>query len=166
MPKLLGVNLLATLLAALAMYFVGFVIYGLALQQVWLAELLEDRGVLAAGAGAGMTLEELVAASAPLIGPETQVMSMSLGFVISLVTAFGVAQLLRWTGAATLPQAIARAAGAWLFFAATTLAYGPVYALESPTLFAIDCAHLLIGYCAAAAVIQALSAGTAKRAAA
>ena len=35
MPKLAGVNLLGVLLAALAIYFVGFVWFGLLFQDLW-----------------------------------------------------------------------------------------------------------------------------------
>jgi len=68
MPKLAGVNVLGVLLAAIAMYFLGFVFYGLLFSDVWLA-------------GNGWTEANFEGQSG---------LWMPAGFLIPLILAFGL----------------------------------------------------------------------------
>jgi hypothetical protein len=137
MPKLWGVNVLAVLLAAIAFYFVGFVFYGLVFQQLWTAEV-------------GLTEAELAGAN--------QGVSMGLGFVNALVTTFVLALVLQRMPGSGLMAKLGVAVLLWLGFAATTLAYAPIYTLSSPVVFHIDLAHLLVAYCVATVVLVAMKA--------
>lgn len=157
MPKLFGVNLVAVLVAALVMFFIGFVVYGLVFQQVWLAELVTFRGLAAPEEAAGLSTAELSERLAAVVPANAAGASMAFGFLISLVTAFGLALAMRFFAPATIGAALSRAVLLWFGFAATTLAYDPVYSSASAVTWAIDLAHTLTGYLAGTAVIFYMS---------
>jgi hypothetical protein len=145
------VNIVAWLAAAVAMFFVGFLIYGLLFQATWQGELLAYRNLAdSPEAGAAMDMNQ---AMELMSGGQDTTMNMVMGAVISLVTAFALALLMNMTK----PKAIGGAIGvgfiAWFGFAATTLAYDPVYALASTTIFGIDLGHTLVNYLLASAII-------------
>lgn len=153
MPRIAGLNLVAVLAAAIAMYFVGFVIYGLVFQEVWSQQTLENHGILAPGEGANLTGQDLANAVMGIPGAMEMAPAMSLGFVISLAAAIGIAVMLRMTRPRSLAAALGTAAILWVGFAASTLAYNVVYSSESRIIFGIDLLHLFIGYLTGAAVI-------------
>jgi hypothetical protein len=146
-------NLVAVLAAAIVIYFVGFLIYGLIFQQIWAQQTLENHGIVAVGAGAALTGEALQAELAKIPGAMDMPLAMSMGFLISLVTAIGMGLLLGLVKPPSLGAALGAGFVAWLGFAATTLAYNVVYSSESATIYGIDLMHLFIDYLAAAAVI-------------
>jgi hypothetical protein len=151
MPRIAGVNIVAWLAAAIAMFFVGFVIYGLLFQQAWQGELLAYLNLAdSAEGGAAMDMNQ---AQQLIAGGKDPTLNMALGGVISLVTALGLALLIRMVKPASLGGALGVGFVAWFGFAATTLAYDPVYAYASTTIFGIDLVHTLINYLLASAII-------------
>ncbi len=156
MPRVMGLNLVAVLAGAVAMYFIGFLIYGLLFQEVWTQQNLVNHGLLAADEASTLTGDALLARSAEIPAHMDTGLAMGLGFVVSLVTACGMAAILNFLKPASMGAALGRAAVLWIGFAVTTLAYNVVYSSESPVLFGIDTMHLLLGYLAGAAVIYAI----------
>lgn len=151
--RVAGVNLVAVLAAAVVMYFVGFIFYGLLFQEVWSQQTLENHGLAAPGEAASLTGEALMAQLQRIPGAMEMGPAMGLGFLISLITALGLAMLLRLTKPQSIMSALRVAMIAWIGFAATTLAYNVVYSSESRIIFGIDLLHLLLGYLGGAAVI-------------
>jgi Protein of unknown function (DUF1761) len=137
MPKLAGVNVAAVLAAAVAMFLVGFLFYGLLFDQVFMQ-------------ARGYTEEEMQADASP--------MWMVGGFLIELTLAFGIGWMLLKSGAKTL----AGAAGFGLALAAMIgfplLAYNYTYSLEHsvPGLL-VDWAHIAVSFATGAVIIRALS---------
>lgn len=153
MPRVAGVNIIAVLAGAVALFFVGFVFYGLVFQQLWSQQLLENHGVVPPGGGTALTGPALMEALAKIPNAMPMGPSMGLGFLISLITALGLALMLKMTKAASLAAALRCALLLWLGFAASTLAYNVVYYSESRISYFIDLAHTLVAYLAASAVI-------------
>ena len=87
MPRLAGVNLVGVLLAAIAIYFVGFLWFGVLFHDMWQA-------------ANGYTLEQLEASFDPAI-------VFGGGFLIPLILAFGIGWLLKKTGTTGLGSSIA-----------------------------------------------------------
>ncbi len=156
MPRVMGVNLVAALAGGVAMYFIGFVFYGVVFQEVWSQQLLENHGVVGIGEGASLSGEELANALAQIPQHMDVGLAMGLGFVVALVTAFAIAAVLTMTKAASMGAALSRAALLWIGIAVTTLAYNVLYYSESPTNFGIDVLHTLLAFLAAAAVVYAI----------
>ena len=147
MPRIFGVNIIAWLVATLALYFTGFVFYGLLFSQLWVGLWgFTDAQMQAAEAGTGL--------------------SMALGFVISLATALFLGIALKAFGANGMKDALTKAVLLWAGFAVTTLAYDTVYAMQPALLLVLDAAHLLVGFLAAAAVLTAMDGTGSKSAAA
>ena len=158
MPRIMGVNLGAALAAAIAMYVVGFLFYGLVFGDLWTRELLEDRGIVAQGAASALSTAELEGAMRQLPQNFPVSFGMALGFVISLVSAIALAAVLNLVKPASLGASLGIAVLLWAGFAVTTAAYDPVYAGASPTMYAIDFFHMLCGYLAGAATIHLIDA--------
>lgn len=133
MPRIFGVNLIAWLASAVALYFVGFIFYGLLFADLWVGL-------------SGFTEAEIAAmeGAAPV--------GMVLGFVISLVTTLFLGIALKAFGATSMGAAMRKAVLLWAGFAVTTMAYDTVYGGEPLMLLVLDSAHLLVGFVAAAAV--------------
>jgi hypothetical protein len=153
MPRVAGLNLVAVLVAAVVFYFIGFLVYGLLLGDVWAQQILVNHGVVAADQASTLTGAALQEELAKIPGQMDMAPAMSLGFVISLVTAIGLALVLKMVKPASITGALGTAFVLWIGFAATTLSYNVVYSSESPIAFAIDLGHLLVAYLAAAAVL-------------
>lgn len=137
MPRIFGLNIIAVLVSAIALFFVGFLFYGVLFEDLWVglqgfteAQLLEANEHMAAG--------------------------MLHGFIISLVTAIFIGLALKRFGADGMMPAIKGAVLLWAGFALTTLAYGFVYAMQPFMLFVLDASHLLVGFIVVAAVQTAL----------
>lgn len=137
MPRIFGVNIIAWLVSAIALYFVGFIVYGLLFSDLWVGLW-------------GFTPEQLEAAAA------SGGLSMAIGFVISLATALFIGIALKAFGAATMKDALMRALLLWAGFAVTTLAYDTVYAMQPVMLLILDAAHLLVGFLVVAAILTAM----------
>ena len=156
MPRLMGVSLVAVLAGAVAMYFIGFVIYGLLFQEVWAQQVLIDRGVASAEGAAALSGAALMAELEAIPTVLDPMVAMGVGFIISLATAAGMAAALKYLKPSSLGAAVGYAVLFWLAFAVTTLSYNVVYYSESVVNFGLDVVHMLLGYTAAAAVIHAL----------
>ncbi len=156
MPRVMGVNLVAVLAGAVAMYFIGFVIYGLLFQEVWTQQLLINHGVVSAEEAASLSGAALMAELEAIPGAMAPPVAMGVGFIVSLVTAGGMAAALKFLKPSSLGAAVGYAVLFWLAFAVTTLSYNVVYYSESVINFGLDVVHLLLGYVAAAAAIHAL----------
>ena len=151
MPRVAGVNIVAWLVAAIAMFLVGFLFYGFLFQATWQGELLAYRNLAdSPEAGAAMDMNEALQL---MSGGQDTTMNMVMGAVIPLVAAFALALLLNMTKPRSLGSVLGIGFMAWFGFAATTLAYDPVYALASTTIFGIDLGHTLVNYLLASAII-------------
>ncbi|MEO9969292.1 MAG: DUF1761 domain-containing protein [Hyphomonadaceae bacterium] len=135
MPRLGGVNLVGVLLAAIAIYFVGFLWFGVLFHDIWQA-------------ANGYSLEQLEASFDPLI-------VFGGGFLIPLILAFGIGWLLKKTGTTGLGPSIAFGAMLAILFAAPVLGYSFVYnIIHSPTDLLLDISHSFVGFVVGAAVLS------------
>ena len=123
-----GINWLAVLVSAVAVYAVGFIIYGLLFPEA---------------ATAGMTEAEIsVGMSRMIYSP-----------LMPILTAVFLAVLFKWGQVSSVATGASWAAVVALASAIPTLLYGWVYAGGSTESFILDGAHLLIGHVAAGAII-------------
>ena len=141
MPRIFGLNIIAVLVSAIALFFVGFLFYGVFFEELWVG--LQ-----------GLTEAQL------LEGEEHMAIGMFHGFLISLTTAIFIGLALERFGGEGMMSAIKSAVLLWAGFAATTLAYGFVYAMQPFMLFVLDASHLLVGF-VVVAVVQTLLDGVA-----
>ncbi|CAN0420834.1 unnamed protein product, partial [Phaeothamnion confervicola] len=152
MPRIGGVNLVACIAGTVAFYAVGMVIYGFALMEVWANETLKNHGLLALDA-APLTGEALYAQLGAIPGSMDAGMAYGLGFLLTLITVFGIAFVLKLSKAPSLVSALGVALVLWVSFGAMTLSYNVLYSTESKIIYGIDLMHLFLGYLLAAAVI-------------
>jgi hypothetical protein len=152
MPRVAGLNLVAVLVATIAFYAVGMIIYGFAVTEVWGQHTLINHG-MAPDQASALKGEELMAAVMAIPNSMGPAMAYGLGVVVALVTTTGIALVLNMTKPASLGGALQRAFVLWLCFAAMTLSYNVLYSSESRTIFAIDLVHLFIAYHLAASVL-------------
>ncbi|MEM6411444.1 MAG: DUF1761 domain-containing protein [Pseudomonadota bacterium] len=135
MPRLAGVNILGGFLAAVAIYFVGFVWYGALFQELWVV-------------ANGYTDEQLAANFSPAI-------TFGGGAIIPLILAFAIGWLLKATNTTGLIPSVIFAAKLALFVAAPILAYSFVYNVyHSTTDLMLDISHSLFGFMLGAAVLS------------
>lgn len=118
-----GHNVLAILVAALAIYGVGFLIYGVLFEAAWIA-------------GSGYDEDQL----------RSGMSKMPIGFIIPILLASGLSLLIRWRDR---PGAIEGAlAGAFVafFFLSAQLLYGYVYSpAGGEVVLGIDVLHAFAG---------------------
>ncbi|WP_300542292.1 DUF1761 domain-containing protein [Maricaulis sp.] len=133
MPRILGLNILATLVAAIVLYLAGFIFYGLLFADLWIGLW-------------GFTEAELAAAESAA-GP-----SMAIGFALSVAMAAFLGLALKALNADDLGSALKWAVFLCVGFCVTTMAYDTVYAQQHILLLVLDSAHLLTGFLAMAAV--------------
>ncbi|WP_417491572.1 DUF1761 domain-containing protein [Maricaulis sp.] len=141
MPRIFGLNIIAVLVSAIALFFVGFLFYGLFFTDLWVG--LQ-----------GFTDAQMLAAD------ENMAAGMLHGFLISLVTAIFIGLALERFGSDSMMSSIKSVVLLWAGFAVTTLAYGFVYAMQPFMLFVLDASHLLVGFIVVA-VVQTLLDGVA-----
>ncbi len=151
MPRVAGINVVAWLAGAIAIYFIGFIIYGLTLGSVWAQQNAMDHGLVTPEQASSLTMEQLETMTIP--GALDTTLAMSLGFVISLVTSLGLCIAQGMMKPKSLAEALRNGFILWLGFAATTLSYNVVYGSFSRVTFGIDMLHLFLDYLAASAVI-------------
>ena len=134
MPKVLGLNLLAVLVASVAFYMVGWLWYGILFMEAWMSAM-------------GVT-------EADFENSGNQAVWMFGGFVITVLQVIGIGLVLRWKGAATLGAAVTTALMLWFFIALPFAHYGYLYGVNhDATLLMIDASHLLVGWVVSAAVL-------------
>ena len=126
-----GINWLAVIVAAIVIYAVGFVIYGVLMS--------EAQNMAMSGMTEG---EKAVALSRMMYSP-----------VMPIMTAVFMAVLFKWGQVAD-----ATAGAKWgvviaLASAVPTMLYGWVYGGLPTNMTMVDCAHLLLGHIAAGAIL-------------
>ncbi|MEQ9434381.1 DUF1761 domain-containing protein [Hyphomonas sp.] len=133
MPRLSGVNLLGVLLAAIVMFFVGFVFYGMLFSEQWMAA----RGYTA----------DMAADANPAW--------MAGGFLIELVLAFGLGWVLKLKGAKGLSACVSTALMLAVVVVLPVSSYEYVYGFyhSLPGLL-VDWGHMLVGMGLAGAVLS------------
>jgi len=137
MPRIFGLNIIAVLVSAIALFFVGFLFYGVLFTDLWVG--LQ-----------GFTDAQMLAAD------ENMAAGMLHGFLLSLVTAIFIGLALARFGSDSMMSAIKSAVLLWAGFAVTTLAYDFVYAMQPFMLLVLDASHLLAGFIVVAIVQTAL----------
>lgn len=152
MPRVAGLNIVAVLVAAIAFYAVGMVVYGFTLSQVWSEEMLKNHGMLAPGQAAPQG-EALMAEVMKIPGAMDAGMAYGIGFLMSLGTTIGIAAVMNWRKPAGIGAALGTGLVLWIFFGVTGLAYNVVYGSESKVIFGIDLMHAFIAYHLAALVL-------------
>jgi hypothetical protein len=136
MPKLLGLNVVAVLAAAIAFYVLGYVWYAVLFESQWLTAI-------------AMTKSQTEAAMSP--------MWMGVGALITIAQVVGIALVLKWRNAATLVSAVGTSGVIWLVLGLPIVAYAYAYMpAHSEMLLAIDGAHLLLGWALSAAILSLL----------
>ena len=124
-----GINWLSVIVAAVAVYAIGFVIYGLLIPEEM--------------AMAGMTeADEATAAARMIYGP-----------VMPIMIALFLAVIFKWGAVGDLASGVKWSAVIALASAIPTILYGWVYGGLDTTQLMIDAAHLLAGHIAAGAII-------------
>jgi hypothetical protein len=132
--QVLGVNPVAVVVAAVAAYAVGLVIYGfLVPAQTWMAWSGIDPAAMAA---VGMS-------------------RMPLSPVMPLMIAWGMALALRWRGARGAVAGATTGLAMAFFFLVGGRLYSYVYGVEGIEILALDTVHLLLNGVAAGAVLGA-----------
>ena len=124
------------LVAAIAMFGIGFLIYGLLFEDLW----VRLSGLSAAEAEAGMG-------------------RMWLSPVMPLLLAVGLSTVYRWTNVHRLGQALHVSVWLWLCFVFPVLLYGFAYSREHPGLLLMDAIHLLLNLLVGGAIIAAWPKG-------
>ncbi len=133
MPKILGLNLVAVLVASVAFFLIGYLWYGVIFQEAWMAAA----GISAADAEG----------DSPIY--------MAGGFLITVMQVFGIGLVLGWKGVADPVGAAKTALLLWLFFALPFTLYGYLYTpAHNSTLLMIDASHLLVGWVVSALVLR------------
>jgi hypothetical protein len=123
-----GINWLAVIVAAIAIYVIGFIIYGILVPEE---------------AMSGMTdAEKATAMSRMMYGP-----------LMPILTAAFMAVLFKWGQVADAMAGIKWAVVIGLASAVPTILYGWVYGGLPTDMTMVDCAHLLLGHIAAGAIL-------------
>jgi len=126
-----GINWLSVIVAAIAIYAIGFVIYGVMMPM--------DTNI----AMSGMTDAERATAEA----------RMMYSPLMPILTAAFMAVLFKWGQVADAMTGAKWAIVVALASAVPTILYGWVYGGLNSNMTMIDCAHLLLGHIAAGAIL-------------
>jgi hypothetical protein len=125
-----GDNWYAVLAAAVAIYAVGFLIYGLFLSSLWLKLTGYDK-------------EQL----------RPHAWKMAVSPVMPILTAIGLAILFKLAWVDNLAMGVVIAFQIWFFIALPVRLYNFVYSPEKIGLLVLDAVHLLLGFLVAGAII-------------
>jgi|Transcript_9828 ABC-type amino acid transport system permease subunit len=152
MPKIAGVNLLGVLLAAVAMFFIGFIWYGLVFTEPWMAAnglFYTDETKTAMQ---WLTADGLTSVSADA-GP--QPMIMLAGFVLSLVLSFGLGWHMKQKNISKLGTAVLFGLWISLLIGLPLIAYDTVYTPYGSLMgFFVDGSHTVATIIAACAIMS------------
>lgn len=127
-----GINWLAVIVAAVVIYAIGFVIYGLLLPAEWWMS------------ASGMTSQDAEAVAAE---------RMPFGVVMPLMTAAFLAVLFKLGNVADATTGAKWGLIVALASAVPTLLYGWVYGTRPFDIFLLDGGHMLAGHLAAGAIL-------------
>ena len=125
-----GVNLLAVLVAAIAIWAIGLLIYGVLFDKQWMA-------------WTGTSMETA----------ESEMWRMGFSPVMPILTALGLAVIYRWKGVSDLRRAMVTSLVLWLCFGFVILMYGWTYSDQRPEVLALDSVHILLNYLVGGAII-------------
>lgn len=126
-----GINWLAVIAAAIAIYAIGFVIYGMLISEDQMMAMME---ISEADKAAAMS-------------------RMPFGVVMPIMTAVFMAVLFKWAQVASASKGAQWAMVIALASAIPSMLYGWVYGGGDTNVALIDCAHLLLGHVAAGAIL-------------
>ena len=130
--RIAGMNVIAILAAAIAIYAVGFVLYGLMLDpETWMAS-------------AGITKEQMDAVG---------MARMPYSVVMPLATSIGMAILFKWGNVTGMANGVRWGALVACLSAIPALWYGWVYGVGPMSGTLIDSGHLLVGHGIAGAIL-------------
>jgi ABC-type amino acid transport system permease subunit len=152
MPKIAGVNLLGVLLAAVAMFFIGFVWYGLLFTEPWMAAnglffTDETKSYMQWLSADG--LQTVVTD----VGPNPMVMVW--GFVLSLVLSFGLGWHMKQKSISKLGTAVLFGLWISLLIGLPLIAYDTVYTPYGSLMgFFVDGSHTVATILAACAILS------------
>lgn len=131
--RVLGHNALAILVAAIAVYFVGFLFYGLIFAEVWVA-------------ATGWTEQEL----------QSGMSKMPIGFIIPFMIAIGVSLAVKWRNKPGWWGGAETGLLMGFFLMSAVVLYGYVYSpAGGETILAIDALHQLATAGVAGAILGA-----------
>jgi hypothetical protein len=125
-----GDNWSAVLAAAIAIYAVGFLIYGALFSKLWMSLT-------------GFTQDQLT--------PHRW--KLALSPVMPLLTAIGLALVVKWAKVDSLAMGVIVAVQIWFFLILPTRLYSFVYGPEKAGLLLLDAIHLLFGFLLAGAIL-------------
>jgi len=137
MPRIFGLNIIATIVAGIAFWMVGALFYGALFADLWMGLW-----------GFGPTDEARMEAG---MG-----MTMGVGLLLSVVFAGFLGFTLKALKAEGMMSAIKWAVFLWAGFVVTTMSYDMVYALQPVMLLVLDGAHTLTGFVVMAALLTVL----------
>ena len=127
-----GFNWGAVVAAAIAIYAIGFIIYGLAIPpEKW------------------MVMEGISQAEMNAVGDSR----MMFGPLMPIMTAVFLAVILQWGGVSTVSTGVRWAVTIAFASAIPALLYGWVYGVGPIEATVVNCAHLLLGHAAAGAIL-------------
>ena len=127
-----GINWLAVIVAAVAIYAIGFVIYAVLISPEWWM------------AAEGITQEEI---------DKTGMARMPFSVLMPLMTAIFLAVLFKLGRVIDLATGVKWGAVVALASAIPALLYGWVYGVGPLEVTLVDCGHLLLGHVAAGAIL-------------
>ena len=152
MPKIAGVNVLGVLLAAVAMFFIGFIWYGVLFQEPWMAA----NGMFfvdPAKEYIQWLSADGIQSTATAAGPDPMV--MLAGFVLSLVLSFGLGWHMKQKNISTLGAAVMFGLWMSLLIGLPLIAYDTVYTPYGSLMgFFVDGSHTVATIIAACAVLS------------
>ena len=126
-----GINWMAVIAAAIAIYAIGFIIYAVVIpQDAWMAMT-------------GMTEAQKTIAES----------RMPYSFVMPLMTAVFLAVLFKWGQVADAMAGAKWAVVVGLASAVPAMLYGWTYGGLNTNMTMVDCSHLLLGHIAAGAIL-------------
>lgn len=152
MPKIAGVNPLGVLLGAVAMFFVGFIWYGVLFTEPWMAA----NGLFFTDASKE-TMQWLTADGLETVsrdaGPNPMVMLW--GFVLSLVLSFGLGWHMKQKSISKLGTAALFGLWMGLLIGVPLMAYDTVYTPYGSLMgLFVDGSHTVVTFVAACAALS------------
>lgn len=152
MPKIAGVNLLGVILGAVAMFFVGFLWYGVLFTEPWMAAnglFFTDE---AKTAMQWLTADGLQTVAADA-GPDPMIMLW--GFVLSLVLTFGLGWHMQQKNISKLGTAALFGLWMGVLIGIPLVAYDTVYTPYASLMgLFVDGSHTVVTFVAACAVMS------------
>ena len=128
---IVGDNWLAIIVAAVAIYAIGFIIYGAVFSGLWMKL-------------SGYTKEQL----------QPHMWKMAISWIMPILTAIGLALILKSAGVTNLATGLMISLQVWFFIVLSTRLYSFVNSPERPGLLVMDAIHLFLGVMVAGGIIS------------